>query len=67
LLHQLARFPAGKYDDAVDVCSLVGRMLAELIKPNLPKAKIRNKFPSQMNMNELIKYHAKLKRRSTWE
>ena len=27
LLGQLTRFPAGKYDDGVDVCSLIGRGL----------------------------------------
>lgn len=32
---QLMRFPAGKYDDAVDVCSLIGRGL-EVIKPKKP-------------------------------
>ncbi len=32
LLGQLFRFPAGKYDDGVDVCSLLGRGL-ELIRP----------------------------------
>ncbi len=68
LLHQLTRFPAGKYDDAVDVCSLMGRMLAELIKPMLPKPKRKIKFPTELSMNELIKYHAKLKRRTrSWE
>lgn len=32
LVGQLMRFPAGKYDDGVDVCSLVGRGL-EFVKP----------------------------------
>jgi predicted phage terminase large subunit-like protein len=27
LLGQLTRFPAGKYDDGVDACSLIGRGL----------------------------------------
>ena len=30
LIGQLTRFPAGKYDDAVDVCSLIGRGLKML-------------------------------------
>jgi predicted phage terminase large subunit-like protein len=30
LLGQLTRFPAGKYDDAVDTCSLIGRGLETL-------------------------------------
>lgn len=32
---QLMRFPAGKHDDAVDVCSLIGRGL-EVIRPKKP-------------------------------
>jgi predicted phage terminase large subunit-like protein len=32
LLSQLLHFPAGKYDDGVDVCSLLGRGL-EIVKP----------------------------------
>ena len=32
LLGQLSRFPAGRYDDGVDVCSLLGRGL-EYVKP----------------------------------
>ena len=30
LLLQLIRFPMGRYDDKVDVCSLVGRMIADI-------------------------------------
>lgn len=33
LLGQLMRFPAGRYDDGVDVCSLVGRGLAHVRLP----------------------------------
>jgi hypothetical protein len=29
VLDQLIRFPAGKHDDAVDCCSLIGRAVAE--------------------------------------
>jgi predicted phage terminase large subunit-like protein len=40
LMGQLMRFPAGKYDDAVDVCSLIGRGLEHARPPELkPKAK----------------------------
>jgi predicted phage terminase large subunit-like protein len=37
LIGQLTRFPAGKYDDGVDVCSLIGRglhMMPSLAAPS---------------------------------
>ena len=37
LLGQLTRFPAGKYDDGVDVCSLVGRGLEKVAPPRLSR------------------------------
>jgi predicted phage terminase large subunit-like protein len=33
LIGQLTRFPAGKYDDGVDVCSLFGRGLQMMPRP----------------------------------
>ena len=42
LLNQLVGFPAGKYDDGVDVCSLIGRAIAEMhpaLAAGLPKKK----------------------------
>lgn len=39
LFTQLMKFPAGKYDDAVDVCSLMGRALEQLRPPKLPAPK----------------------------
>src|SRR6266850_6463931 len=36
LIGQLTRFPAGKYDDGVDVCSLIGRGLKMMPKPAAP-------------------------------
>ena len=33
LIGQLTRFPAGKYDDGVDVCSLIGRGLKMMPAP----------------------------------
>jgi predicted phage terminase large subunit-like protein len=54
LLHQLIRFPAGKNDDAVDVCSLLSRMLAELVKVPIKKPKQKGKWPQQMTINEII-------------
>ena len=37
LMSQLLRFPAGKYDDGVDVCSLIGRGLEHARPPRIPK------------------------------
>ena len=39
LMSQLMRFPAGKYDDGVDVCSLIGRGLEHARTPQIPKPK----------------------------
>ena len=38
LIDELLRFPAGKNDDQVDACSLIGRMLDELIPGSRPVA-----------------------------
>jgi predicted phage terminase large subunit-like protein len=35
LIGQLTRFPAGKHDDAVDVCSLIGRGLEQMPAPSV--------------------------------
>lgn len=37
LMGQLMRFPAGKYDDGVDVCSLIGRALEHARPPVMPQ------------------------------
>jgi hypothetical protein len=34
---QLTRFPAGKYDDGVDVCSLIGRGLETIQAPRIQR------------------------------
>jgi len=47
LLGQLTRFPAGKYDDGVDVCSLIGRGLETVRLParlEAGRGKRRNRF-----------------------
>jgi predicted phage terminase large subunit-like protein len=36
VIAQLVSFPAGKFDDAVDVCSLLGLALDQLQKPSKP-------------------------------
>jgi predicted phage terminase large subunit-like protein len=41
LMSQLMRFPAGKYDDGVDVCSLMGRGLEHARPPEIPKPKVQ--------------------------
>jgi predicted phage terminase large subunit-like protein len=38
LIDELLRFPAGKNDDQVDACSLIGRMLDELVPGSKPVA-----------------------------
>jgi len=37
LLEQLTRFPKGRFDDKVDVCSIFARMIAEVWKAHKPK------------------------------
>jgi hypothetical protein len=37
LLGQLSRFPAGRFDDGVDVCSLLGRGLEHVKPPRIAK------------------------------
>jgi len=43
VLDQLVRFPAGKYDDAVDACSLIGRAVDETIPAYISKAVTRRR------------------------
>ena len=37
LVDQLCAFPAGKYDDAADVCGLIGRGVDAMMSPHAPK------------------------------
>src|SRR4029077_15001904 len=41
LIGQLTRFPAGKYDDAVDVCSLIGRGIEFMPVPKIRRAEAK--------------------------
>ena len=41
LLDQLCAFPAGKYDDAADVCGLLGRGVDAMMSPHEPVAETR--------------------------
>jgi predicted phage terminase large subunit-like protein len=44
LMSQLMRFPAGKYDDGVDVCSLIGRGLEHARPPKIEKPMIQDTY-----------------------
>lgn len=47
LLDQLVRFPAGKYDDGVDVCSLMGRAVHEM-HPAIAAIPTKKKRPADL-------------------
>jgi predicted phage terminase large subunit-like protein len=50
LLSQLLAFPAGKYDDAVDVCSLMGQVIDQSHPAVIPQAKeTRNEFARRID------------------
>lgn len=44
VIDQLCAFPAGRYDDAADVCGLVGRMIDEMANPHVSSAKPREQL-----------------------
>jgi predicted phage terminase large subunit-like protein len=46
LMSQLMRFPAGKYDDGVDVCSLIGRGLEHARPPEMKVKKREEGIPA---------------------
>ncbi len=52
LMSQLMRFPAGKYDDGVDVCSLVGRGLEFARPPQVPKQPKADSIPAPAPRND---------------
>ena len=53
LVSELLRFPAGRNDDQVDVLSLVGRMLDELVRGEVPKAEEPFRGLNEMTMDEV--------------
>lgn len=53
LMGQLMRFPAGKYDDGVDVCSLIGRGLEHARTPEAKKAPTRTATPLNIRRDGL--------------
>ena len=62
LLGQLTRFPAGKFDDGVDVCSLIGRGLRMMPAP-APIGPGRNRRPSRYYLSEYDPYAYTLEER----
>jgi predicted phage terminase large subunit-like protein len=53
LVSELLRFPAGKHDDQVDVMSLFGRMLDDLITGTVPKAEEPIRGIHEMTLDEI--------------
>lgn len=53
LINQMLTFPAGKYDDMVDVMSLFGRMVDRMRTPVLPKDEPKPKWFNDLTFNEL--------------
>ena len=54
LMSQLMRFPAGKYDDGVDVCSLIGRGLEHARPPEYKAPQAKRSFSSAGNENSWL-------------
>ena len=54
VINQLCRFPAGKYDDAVDTCSLFGRFLASTWSAVEPKPKPQIQWDAPMTVAEFM-------------
>jgi phage terminase large subunit-like protein len=52
LLGQLTRFPAGRFDDSVDVCSLIGRGLEHVRSPKIARALERRQADTPAGPNE---------------
>ena len=52
LLGQLTRFPAGRFDDGVDVCSLIGRGLEHVRPPKIARALERRQADTPGGPNE---------------
>lgn len=53
LVSELLRFPAGKNDDAVDVLSLIGRMLNDMAKGQVPAEPVKPKMIQDASINDL--------------
>jgi predicted phage terminase large subunit-like protein len=49
VIEQLIKFPGGRWDDAADVCGLIGRGLDQMFDPNVP---VEQKKPSIVPFTE---------------
>lgn len=58
LIHELMTFPNGRYDDQVDVLSLFGRALAEMIGGTIPR-KLERQEPTINDMLDKMKARAR--------
>lgn len=61
VVDQLIRFPAGKHDDAVDCCSLIGRAVSDA-HPAIVKAVVKPGNP-----DDRYTAHRSMARRSSWK
>lgn len=61
LITELMQFPAGKHDDQVDTLSLIGRMLAEMVRADTPKKPIEPRF--ERTIMEMVEETARKRRR----
>jgi predicted phage terminase large subunit-like protein len=52
LLGQLTRFPAGRFDDGIDVCSLIGRGLEHVRPPKIARVLERRQADTPAGPNE---------------
>jgi len=56
LIGQLTRFPSGRFDDGVDVCSLIGRGLKMMPKPTASGPRGRGGRPGRLHRHEYDPY-----------
>lgn len=59
LIGEMLRFPAGKNDDQVDCLSLIGRMLDDMRRAEVPKEQEKAKYGLDRTFNELRDFAAK--------
>lgn len=54
VLDQLLRFPGGRWDDAVDTCSLLGRQIAKTWKSRTEPAPVRIEWDAPLTMGQMM-------------
>lgn len=57
VIDQLCQFPGGKFDDAVDCCSLFGRHIASTwaaVRPELPKTKLIDQWNAPLKISDFL-------------